>query len=167
MRPPAGQPAMLVVLLNTFRYSRYLLVPERNAIHLILHAEAQPRDMVQAYLQVRVCVCVCGSCVVLWEEGCWAASMAPGQRVAPHETHKSTRHIPTRTRKPTQACILRKCLKMGQPISGDNLPELRIVLHDTLLAAENLTPPFMRALARQGWQTEKIVVEAHRRRARW
>lgn len=41
------------------------------------------------------------------------------------------------------------------------------MLHDTLLAAENLTPPFMRALARQGWQTEKIVVEAHRRRARW
>lgn len=44
---------MLVVVLNTFRYSRYLLVPERNAIHLVLHAEAQPRDMVQAYLQVR------------------------------------------------------------------------------------------------------------------
>jgi hypothetical protein len=66
-----------------------------------------------------------------------------------------------------QACILRKCLKAGQPLSADNLPELRIVLHDTLLAAESLTPPFMRALARQGWQTEKIVVEAHRRRARW
>lgn len=44
---------MLVVVLNTFRYTRYLLVPERNAIHLVLHAEAQPRDMVQAYLQVR------------------------------------------------------------------------------------------------------------------
>lgn len=66
-----------------------------------------------------------------------------------------------------QACILRKCLKTGQSLSPDNLPELRIILHDTLLAAENLTPPFMRALARQGWQTEKIVVEAHRRRARW
>jgi hypothetical protein len=26
---------------------------------------------------------------------------------------------------------------------------LRIILHDTLLAAENLTPPFMRALAQQ------------------
>lgn len=50
---PAGQPGLLVVVLNTFRYSRYLLVPERNAIHLVLHAEAQPRDMVQAYLQVR------------------------------------------------------------------------------------------------------------------
>jgi hypothetical protein len=47
-----GQPALLVVLLNTFRYSRYLLVLERNAIHMVLHAEAQPRDMVQAYLQV-------------------------------------------------------------------------------------------------------------------
>jgi hypothetical protein len=66
-----------------------------------------------------------------------------------------------------QACILRKCLKTGHSLSPDNLPELRIILHDTLLAAENLTPPFMRALARQGWQTEKIVVEAHRRRARW
>jgi hypothetical protein len=66
-----------------------------------------------------------------------------------------------------QACILRKCLKTDQSLSPDNLPELRIILHDTLLAAENLTPPFMRALARQGWQTEKIVVEAHRRRARW
>lgn len=66
-----------------------------------------------------------------------------------------------------QACILRKVLKTGHSISPDNLPELRIILHDTLLAAENLTPPFMRALARQGWQTEKIVVEAHRRRARW
>jgi hypothetical protein len=41
-----------VVLLNTFRFQRYLLVPERNAIHMVLHAEAQPRDMVQAYLQV-------------------------------------------------------------------------------------------------------------------
>lgn len=74
---------------------------------------------------------------------------------APHSAHTS------------QACILRKCLKTGQSLSPDNLPELRIILHDTLLAAENLTPPFMRALARQGWQTEKIVVEAHRRRARW
>jgi hypothetical protein len=34
-------------------------------------------------------------------------------------------------------------------LSHDNIPELRIILHDTLLAAENLTPPFMRALARQ------------------
>jgi hypothetical protein len=55
LHPITGQPAMLVVVLNTFRYSRYLLVPERNAIHLVLHAEAQPRDMVQAYLQVRGC----------------------------------------------------------------------------------------------------------------
>ncbi|KAF6259213.1 vitamin B6 photo-protection and homoeostasis-domain-containing protein [Scenedesmus sp. NREL 46B-D3] len=111
-----GQPALLVVLLNTFRFQRYLLVPERNAIHMVLHAEAQPRDMVQAYLQ---------------------------------------------------ACILRKCIKAGVQLPHDNIPELRIILHDTLLAAENLTPPFMRALARQGWQTEKIVVEANRRRARW
>lgn len=55
----AGQPALLVVVLNTFRYTRYLLLPERNAIHVVLHAEAQPRDMVQAYLQVMMCLCVC------------------------------------------------------------------------------------------------------------
>jgi hypothetical protein len=48
-----------------------------------------------------------------------------------------------------QACILRKCIKAGVQLSHDNIPELRIILHDTLLAAENLTPPFMRALARQ------------------
>lgn len=48
----ADHPALLVVLLNTFRYSRYLLVPERSAIHVVLHVDAQPRDMVQAYLQV-------------------------------------------------------------------------------------------------------------------
>jgi hypothetical protein len=33
--------------------------------------------------------------------------------------------------------------------------------------AEKLAGPLMDALARQGWQTEKIVVEAHRRRAVW
>jgi hypothetical protein len=44
---------------------------------------------------------------------------------------------------------LRKCIKAGVQLSHDNIPELRIILHDTLLAAENLTPPFMRALARQ------------------
>jgi hypothetical protein len=54
----AGQPALLVVLLNTFRFQRYLLVPERNAIHMVLHAEAQSRDMMQAYLQVTSLVLV-------------------------------------------------------------------------------------------------------------
>lgn len=167
---------MLVVVLNTFRYSRYLLVPERNAIHLVLHAEAQPRDMVQAYLQVRcrtdntvwasgclvgcACrpfVCMCTSLAVPSVDGRPAVSLVgcTGQVTARHPPN-----LP-------QACILRKCLKTGHSLSPDNLPELRIILHDTLLAAENLTPPFMRALARQGWQTEKIVVEAHRRRARW
>ena len=58
-------------------------------------------------------------------------------------------------------------MKMRLPASSDNLPELRILLHDTLLTAEKLTPLFMKALSRQGWLTEKIVVEAHRRRARW
>jgi hypothetical protein len=32
-----------------------------------------------------------------------------------------------------QACILRKRLKTGLPASADNLQELRIVLHDTML----------------------------------
>jgi uncharacterized protein (DUF2062 family) len=63
----AGNPALLVVLLNTFRFQRYLLVPERNAIHMVLHAEAQSRDMMQAYLQVRsggvVCSLMCVCCV--------------------------------------------------------------------------------------------------------
>jgi len=92
--------------------------------------------------------------LVLWGQGVSPRSRVPGVHLA----------LPLGC---LQACILRKCLKAGQPLSADNLPELRIVLHDTLLAAESLTPPFMRALARQGWQTEKIVVEAHRRRARW
>jgi hypothetical protein len=58
-------------------------------------------------------------------------------------------------------------MRLGALTSPDNLPELRILLHDTLLTAEKLTGPFMRALARRSWQTEKIVVEAHRRRAKW
>lgn len=107
---------LMVTLMTTFRYSRYLLLPTREAIHLVLHQEAQPRDIVTAYLQ---------------------------------------------------ACILRKRLKTGLPASSDNLPELRIILHDTMLTAEKLTGPLMDALSRQGWQTEKIVVEAHRRRAQW
>jgi len=111
-----GKPAVLMVLMNTFRYSRYMLLPGRNVLHMVLHVEATPRDIVQAYLQ---------------------------------------------------ACILRKRMKMRLPASSDNLPELRILLHDTLLTAEKLTPLFMKALSRQGWLTEKIVVEAHRRRARW
>ncbi|GBF87876.1 hypothetical protein Rsub_00588 [Raphidocelis subcapitata] len=107
---------LAVTLVTTFRYSRYLLLPTKGAIHLVLHHEAQPRDIVTAYLQ---------------------------------------------------ACILRKRLKTGLPASPDNLPELRIILHDTMLTAEKLTGPLMEALSRQGWQTEKIVVEAHRRRALW
>lgn len=111
-----GNPDLMVTLMTTFRYSRYLLLPTRDAIHLVLHQDAQARDIVTAYLQ---------------------------------------------------ACILRKRLKTGLPASPANLPELRIVLHDTMLTAEKLTGPLMDALMRQGWQTEKIVVEAHRRRAAW
>ncbi len=41
------------------------------------------------------------------------------------------------------------------------------VLQDSLLAAERLTTPFMAALSECGWRTEKVTVEAVRRRARW
>ena len=40
-------------------------------------------------------------------------------------------------------------------------------LQDTLLASERLTHPFMAALEECGWCTDKVVVEAVRRRARW
>lgn len=113
-----GRPDLMATLMTTFRYSRYLILPTRDAIHLVLHQEAAARDIVTAYLQ---------------------------------------------------ACILRKRLKAGLPADAApaSLPGLRIVLRDTMLTAEKLTGPLMGALARQGWQTEKIVVEAHRRRATW
>jgi hypothetical protein len=41
------------------------------------------------------------------------------------------------------------------------------VLLDTLLAAERLTTPFMRALQQHGWLVDKIVVEGKRRRCTW
>ncbi|KAI8471816.1 MAG: hypothetical protein J3K34DRAFT_224636 [Monoraphidium minutum] len=81
-RMVGGNADLMVTLMTTFRYSRYVLLPTREAIHLVLHQEAQPKDIVTAYLQ---------------------------------------------------ACILRKRLKTGLPASPDNLPELRIVLHDTML----------------------------------
>jgi hypothetical protein len=52
-------------------------------------------------------------------------------------------------------------------LEAGNLAELRIVLHDTLLAAEKLTVPFTRALQQHGWLVDKIVVEAERRRCAW
>lgn len=66
-----------------------------------------------------------------------------------------------------QACILRKRLKTGTSLELDSLAELRIILHDSLLTAEKLTNPYMLALSRRGWLTEKIVVEAERKRAVW
>lgn len=51
--------------------------------------------------------------------------------------------------------------------SSKALTELRIVLQDTLQAAERMTSPFMRTMEAAGWRLEKIVVEADRRRAEW
>lgn len=109
-------PNLLMVLLTTFKYTRYMMLPKEQHIHVILHQEATAKDMVQAYIQ---------------------------------------------------ACMLRKRLRAGHRVGMHNIAELRIVLHDTLLTAEKLTAPFMAALSRQGWSTEKIVVEAHKSRAHW
>ena len=93
------------------------------------------------------------------------AAVVVGSRSA--QTHSPHPIKPNTPKHPKKACILRRRLKRGLGASPDNLPELRIVLQDSLLAAEALVPPFLRAVARQGWMTDKIVVEAHRRRARW
>lgn len=49
-----GGASLLVVLLSTFRHNRYLMMPCGSALNVVLHAEAKPRDICQAYLQVRV-----------------------------------------------------------------------------------------------------------------
>ncbi len=33
--------------MTTFKWSKYLLMPANNAIHVVLHQEAAPRDIVQ------------------------------------------------------------------------------------------------------------------------
>jgi hypothetical protein len=127
------------------RAYRYLLLPTREAIHLVLHQEAQPKDIVTAYLQVG------GQLRGDTVERPGSAAPAP-LRVAAHAEQQSFVWLPppaprhqTTTTKPTtttstphttpnhQACILRKRLKTGLPASSDNLPELRIILHDTML----------------------------------
>lgn len=57
--------ALLVVVLNAFKYSRYMLIPVGNAIHVVLHDDVSARDMVQAYLQVwqGVAIMMYNSCV--------------------------------------------------------------------------------------------------------
>ncbi|KAL6753727.1 vitamin B6 photo-protection and homoeostasis-domain-containing protein [Haematococcus lacustris] len=46
-----ASPELLVVMLTTFKLSRALVVPRGPAIHVLLHEQAGPRDMCQAYLQ--------------------------------------------------------------------------------------------------------------------
>eukprot|EP00197_Chlamydomonas_leiostraca_P012062 CAMPEP_0202863288 /NCGR_PEP_ID=MMETSP1391-20130828/3979_1 /ASSEMBLY_ACC=CAM_ASM_000867 /TAXON_ID=1034604 /ORGANISM="Chlamydomonas leiostraca, Strain SAG 11-49" /LENGTH=789 /DNA_ID=CAMNT_0049542905 /DNA_START=6 /DNA_END=2372 /DNA_ORIENTATION=- len=47
-----SHPELLVVLLTTFRLSKALVVPRGpTALHVVLHEEAAPRDILQAYLQ--------------------------------------------------------------------------------------------------------------------
>eukprot|EP00798_Chlamydomonas_sp_ICE-L_P028269 gene28268-31374_t len=65
------------------------------------------------------------------------------------------------------ASILRRRMRDGEHLSFKELPELRIALQDTLLTAERLTAPFMTAISSRGWKTEKIVVEAEKRRGSW
>jgi len=54
-----------------------------------------------------------------------AASLTAPSRQPPLLATATTTH--------PKACILRKRLKTGLPASSDNLPELRIILHDTML----------------------------------
>ncbi|KAG1675383.1 hypothetical protein FOA52_012302 [Chlamydomonas sp. UWO 241] len=112
----AGDPELLIVLLATFKYSHYMVLPSTGFIHVVLHEAADQRDICQAYLH---------------------------------------------------ACILRTRTRQGVRLHAGEMAELRIALQDSLLAAERLTTPFMNALSECGWRTEKVVVEAVRRRARW
>lgn len=53
--PAAGDAGLLVVLMTAFKYTRYILVPQPTTIHMLLHQEANQRDIIQAYLQVGRC----------------------------------------------------------------------------------------------------------------
>ncbi|GLI59514.1 hypothetical protein VaNZ11_001407 [Volvox africanus] len=46
-----GNANLLVMLLTTYKYAHFMVVPRREALHVVLHERADPRDMVQAYLQ--------------------------------------------------------------------------------------------------------------------
>ena len=68
------------------------------------------------------------------------AAALPARPGCPLARIGDTPHAPLQTEvrasnppPPRQACILRKRLKTGLPASPDNLPELRIILHDTML----------------------------------
>ena len=43
----AGNPDLLVMLLTTFKFSHYLLLPKPGGLHLVLHERADARDIVQ------------------------------------------------------------------------------------------------------------------------
>ena len=47
-----GNPQLLLLLLATFRYTHYMILPARGAIHVILHHSANSRDICQAFMQV-------------------------------------------------------------------------------------------------------------------
>ncbi|KXZ46824.1 hypothetical protein GPECTOR_40g558 [Gonium pectorale] len=46
-----GNANLLVMLLTTYRYRHFMVLPRRDALHVLLHEKADPRDIVQAYLQ--------------------------------------------------------------------------------------------------------------------
>ncbi|GFR42027.1 hypothetical protein Agub_g2844 [Astrephomene gubernaculifera] len=46
-----GNANLLVMLLNTYKYAHFMVLPLRGGLHVVLHERADPRDMVQAYLQ--------------------------------------------------------------------------------------------------------------------
>ncbi|GIL58857.1 hypothetical protein Vafri_13826 [Volvox africanus] len=46
-----GNANLLVMLLTTYKYAHFMVVPRREALHVVLHERADPRDIVQAYLQ--------------------------------------------------------------------------------------------------------------------
>jgi hypothetical protein len=64
-----------------------------------------------------------------------------------------------------QADILHRH-QQAQPLPSDRAA-LRILLHDSLLAARSLVGPFCGALADRGWDVELVGVESRRRRAVW
>ncbi|KAG2495233.1 hypothetical protein HYH03_006507 [Edaphochlamys debaryana] len=47
-----GNANLLVMLLTTYKYAHFMVLPTPDAgLHVVLHEKADPRDMVQAYLQ--------------------------------------------------------------------------------------------------------------------
>jgi hypothetical protein len=146
-----GSPALLLVLMSTFRYEKALVVPGNAAAVADAAAAGGGGGIGGAPSSPR---------------GGWSSSAA----AAPGDVHvvlHADAQGPDIVQAYLQACILRKRLRRGATVAPGDLAALRLVLHDTLLASKRLAPSFMRALERQGWTTDKIVVEAHRRRARW